>query len=110
MATVSEAVQQKALRYIMEGRIRPEIVGAPIESFLCHSDSSDAVYRSVVGPGWTMCSCPATVELCCHGVGSELLSTLRRIDPARYNHICARIRDRASREDNPIVVEELVLS
>lgn len=107
MTSLSAAVQAKAIRYVVEGRIRPEVIGSPIESYLTFSESDhDLRYRTVVGPSWSMCTCPATVA-CCHRFGAELLSTLRRHDPIRYHHVMARILDAAARADNPIDPEEL---
>lgn len=109
MPVYTHAVREKAIRYIQEGRIRPEVVGAPIESFLAFSDSSDARYRVCVGPSWSMCMCPAT-STCCHRIGGELLSVLRRNDPVAYGDIAVRIADFAARDQRPIDVEEIVPS
>jgi hypothetical protein len=109
VAKLSQAIQDKAIRYVAEGRIRPENVGGPIESYLAHSDSSDAIYRAIVGPSWTQCDCPAQAD-CCHRVGAGLLSRLRKVDPIQYNHVAARIRDRAAREDNPITADDLLVA
>ena len=104
---VSEAVAEKAIRYIIEGRIRPESNRpAPIQSYLAFSESDDTRYRVVVGPSWTMDECPATVP-CCHRVGAQLLYDLQRADPERYRLVVERILDRKLREEEPIEKEEL---
>ena len=114
MASVSEAVQEKAIRYIMEGRIRPEITGAPIQSFLCDGEGTSIRpegrrYRTAVGPDWSMCTCPAS-QTCCHRVGAELLTNLRRSDPVHYDAVLRRIVDRSARAQDPILPEDLLVA
>jgi hypothetical protein len=107
MAVYSEAVREKALRYVTEGRIRPESTTGPITSWLAHSEDGESVYRTIVGPAWTMCACQATTT-CCHRVGASWLDQLRKLDPAAYADLVRRLFDERARQRRPIDAEEVL--
>ena len=67
-----EGSQQKARRYLLEGRVMIRSVGP--QGVRAHARGQGHVYDVGYEPGggWT-CSCPARTPKCCHVVATQLV-------------------------------------